>query len=527
MLDEGPETATPLHDHLALVFAQVAGGVGDLLQVHQFHGAAQVDLQGIILGSEARVGVAHTDIGSVATDAHGDHIAVVLAQGAGQFEEVHGLLEGDGTDALVLAQAGEAGLLLIVGLADLDHGPESADAGIDLLAAHGVNAQFTCSCRPFSGLAHRADGGVEGLVEAGDHLAPVLLSLGDHVELLLHLGGEVEVHHRGEVLHQEIVHHHADVGGEQLLLLGTHVLGGRALGDLVVRQGKDAVVALGAFPVLLHHVVLFLHGADRGRVGGRTADAEFLQFLHQAGLRVPRRGSIEALRGGHLAHAQVLALFHIGQQAFLLLAVLIVLAFHVHLEEAVEEDHLTGCFEGLSGPGADGDVHHGLLQFGIGHLAGEGTLPDEVVQPFGIAVGTGIAHHHVRRADGLVRLLGTLALAGVAAALAVARAVLRGDLRGGRCDGAFTKVHRIGTHVGDVPLLIEPLGDPHGAVHTIAELPAGLLLQGGGGEGRGGRAFAGLLLHGVHRVFRTDAALQERHGLGLGGEAGGQFGLHL
>ena len=141
-------------------------------------------------------------------------------------------------DALVLAQAGEARLLLVLDLADLDHGTEATDAGIDLLAAHGVHAQFACSSRPFSGLAHRADGRVEGLVEAGDHLAPVLLAFGDHVELLLHLGGEVEVHDRGEVLHEEIVHHHADVRGEQLLLLGTHVLGGRALGDLRRSPGR-------------------------------------------------------------------------------------------------------------------------------------------------------------------------------------------------------------------------------------------------------------------------------------------------
>ena len=318
---------------------------------------------------------------------------------------------------------------------------------------------------------------MERLVETSEHYTPILLAFSDHVELLFHFGGEVEVHHRGEVLHEEIVHHHADIGGEELLFLRAGVLGGRDIRNGVLGKGEDAVGPFGPFAVLLDHVVLALHGTDGGRVGARAADAQFFELLHEAGFGVARCRPIETLRGDHLAQAEVLALLHVGQQAFLLLAVLIVLAFHIDLEETIEEDHFTRGLQGLSGTGADRDVDHRLLQFSIGHLAGERALPDEIVEAFRVAVGAGIAHHHIRWADGFVRLLRAFALAGVAARLAVAGAVLGADLGLGRRDGAFAQVHRIGTHVGDVPLLVQPLGDAHGAIHAVAELAAGFLLQ--------------------------------------------------
>jgi hypothetical protein len=80
-----------------------------LLQVDQFHSPAQVDLQRIILGRQAGVGGTHSHVRSETTDANGYDFTIVFAQGARQLEQVQRLLEGDGLDALVLAEAGERG----------------------------------------------------------------------------------------------------------------------------------------------------------------------------------------------------------------------------------------------------------------------------------------------------------------------------------------------------------------------------------------------------------------------------------
>ena len=57
------------------------------------------------------------------------------------------------------------------------------------------------------------------LVERLQHLVPVHLAVGYGVKLLLHVSCEVIVHDSREILHEEIVNHHTDVGRHQLTLL--------------------------------------------------------------------------------------------------------------------------------------------------------------------------------------------------------------------------------------------------------------------------------------------------------------------
>ena len=58
---------------------------------------------------------------------------------------------------------------------------------------------------------------------------------------------------------------------------------------------------------------------------------------------------------------------------------------------------------------------------------------------------------------------------------------------------------RVGTHVGDVAVLVQALGDPHRRLRRHPQLAAGFLLQRRRDEGRGRRAAVGLLLHRAHR----------------------------
>ena len=123
-------------------------------------------------------------------------------------------------------------------------------------------------------------------------------------------------------------------------------------------------------------------------------------------------------------------------------------------------------------------MRHRAVDLGVGHLAGKGALPDKFVEFFLGGIATGGLHHHVGRANGFVRLLGSGALGGVAAGLSEVGSVHLGDGAAGAVYGFVRQVHRVGTHVGDVSVLIEFLCQAHGAAHGHSELARRLLLQG-------------------------------------------------
>src|SRR5690606_35962306 len=145
-------------------------------------------------------------------------------------------------------------------------------------------------------------------------------------------------------------------------------------------------LALHALAVLLHHIAPVDDSTDGRGVGRWTADAEFLQFADEAGLGVARWCLRETLGGLNAVHAELLAHLHGWKQPLLILIrVLIVRVLHIHLEETIELDDLTLCHERLWNT-RHTDVDGGAFQLGIGHLAGDGALPDELVEP--LVLGT-------------------------------------------------------------------------------------------------------------------------------------------
>ena len=68
----------------------------------------------------------------------------------------------------------------------------------------------------FDGPFHR---GFKLFIERQHHIRPFLVTLGNLIEVLLHLGGEVIVHDLRKVLHQEVIHHHTDIRWKELSLL--------------------------------------------------------------------------------------------------------------------------------------------------------------------------------------------------------------------------------------------------------------------------------------------------------------------
>ena len=202
-------------------------------------------------------------------------------------------------------------------------------------------------------------GALERPVELVQHLDLAQVALGDVVEFLLHVRGEGDVDHVGEVLDQLVGDHLAGVGGREALVLQRHVL-----------PALDRV-------------------DDRG-VGGRAADAQLLERLDQRRLAVAGRRLREVLFGQDLEHAQELVHGELGQHLLGVLVGALVPAFLIDADEPVEDHRLAGgaqsvgdvagCFL-LRGAGRDRrDVDAHLVEAGLGHLGRHRALPDQGVE---------------------------------------------------------------------------------------------------------------------------------------------------
>ena len=274
---------------------------------------------------------------------------------------------------------------------------------------------------------------------------------------------------------------------------------------------------------LLADIAPVQDGGDRGGVGRGPADALLLHGPDEGGVGIVGGGQGEVLVPAEGLQRQDLALAH-GGQGGLLLALLLVLALLVNGGVAGELQ------AGGAGPEAVlpvEDLHADAVIDGVGHLTGQKAAPDEPIEPVLLPGEAGL--HVLRRPadvagpDGLVGVLGVglgLVVVGLGGIVRLAVAAEDKVLGGG--DGLLTDAQRVGTHVGDkahtalaldVHALVELLGDGHGPPGGHAQLAGGLLLQGGGGEGRRGGA---LLVRPLHALDGEDAVLRlPDHGVHL------------
>ena len=377
-------------------------------------------------------------------------------------------------------------------------------SGVDLLQV--VVDQVLQATEPGHGLRRRVRGLGVPEVEALEPVRPVLLTTGDLVELVLHRGGELVVHQRAEVVLQQADHGEGGPARHQR----------RATGD---------------------HVPAVLDGVDDRGVGRRTADTQLLHRLDQRGLRVARRrlGLVTLRRdlGGvqRIAH---------GQHRQRLLGVVGDITavggtggLHVGLEEAGEGDRAAGGLEihGLATRRLTGDRHLHRGALGVRHLGRHGALPDQLVELelLGVQLGRQRARGLeglTGGADRLVGLLRVLHLAGVLprGVRDERRAVQFLGLLARRGDTGRRERRRVGTHIGDVAVLVETLRDAHRPLRGEVQLAPGLLLQRRGHERRVGTPRVRLLLHigdrhgrpGQRGRQRLGTCLVQHRDIGLG-----------
>ncbi len=144
------------------------------------------------------------------------------------------------------------------------------------------------------------------------------------------------------------------------------------------------------------------------------------------------------------------------------------------------------------------DLGRRALDLGGRHLAGDGALPDQVIEPCLITIEKALhvlgMAHEAGGADRLVSFLRVLRLGGISTRLLrhVARAEGLRDRRAGSIDGFRRHLHAVGSHVSDetdrlaadVHALVQALRDLHRAGRAEAELGGGRLLEARRGERR-------------------------------------------
>ena len=278
---------------------------------------------------------------------------------------------------------------------------------------------------------------------------------------------------------------------------------------------------------LLVDVAAVLDGLDDRPVRRRPADAQFLERLDQRRLRVAgrRRGVVTV--GCQLLGIDTLALCQVGQPALGvvgLTACLLVEALDVGLEETGERDGAaTGAENHLLARACGArDPQRQRRAARIVHLRGHRALPDQLVEPelVGVQLTVQLARrleHIAGRADRLVRLLRVLHLAGVLARrrVHVLLAVQLASLVARGVDGRLRQCRRVGTHISDVAVLVQPLRDAHRALGREAQLAAGLLLQRRRHERRVRPTGVRLLLNGGDLELRTAQSRGQRTRVGF------------
>ena len=184
-----------------------------------------------------------------------------------------------------------------------------------------------------------------------------------------------------------------------------------------------------------------------------------------------------------LAAFELLVDRHRGQDVFPIgeLGQRIVGTLHISPQVPGEVNRASTDLE-LGAVGQDRDGH--AMPPGIGHLTGNGSLPYQVVQPIFVVAesrpqGLGKTEGRARRTNRLVGLLRILDPGLIDPGLVgqVFLAVLRGHQLASRFHGHRGQIRRIGSHVGDVAVLVQALREPHRVSGRETVFAVGLLLQ--------------------------------------------------
>src|SRR5690606_34515484 len=434
-----------------------------LLLCEQRNSPVKPDAADIIRRCKIGIGTVMQQEGAVAADAGGNHLAGFRmgAHVPRQRQERYGAFAVDAVRRPSLGQARAPGLLAF---AALHIGAEAAGAQRDLLAGEGVRAEHLVAVQScfgiatfrsvFAKLARVAAFGIVGAADEGAVAAklqrqparPASRAEAGIAAILTRRekqGRKLLVErfqHVGDAQALYVVDRAGELGPEVAQNVLPGKLAVRNLVQLFLKVGREVILHITSEEILqersndatlgLRHetalfdgyiIAVFERLQDCG-VGGGSADAKLLQLLDERCLRVTRRRLRRMLRYIDRPTGERLAGIDLGKASVFTVFAVVLLHLRVGCEETVEADHRAdGPEHSLAvGPGSL-DLHRGALDLGGRHLAGDGALPDHLVEARLVRIEI-FAHlvgcaREVGRTDGLMRFLSVLRLARIVARL--------------------------------------------------------------------------------------------------------------
>ena len=103
----------------------------------------------------------------------------------------------------------------------------------------------------------------------------------DGIELFLHIGGKIVIHHLGKVLGEEISDELTTWGRYEFTFGGARFFGGGAALNLAIGQCQYGSLAFLAFAFTPLHIAACLDGIDNRCVGARPTNAKVFELLYQ------------------------------------------------------------------------------------------------------------------------------------------------------------------------------------------------------------------------------------------------------
>ena len=313
-------------------------------------------------------------------------------------------------------------------------------------------------------------------VEVPQYVAPVCLAALYLVKLRLHAVGELEVDYVGKALGHIPCH------------------------DLAEGRGAEVFA-------FLYNIVVGGDGRDRGRVGGRAANALLLHGADERRLGISAGRLGELLVRQHFFKEHPLALGKLGQGIFYLGGFLFAALL---IYGGIAWESQLGVI-GAEGVARRAHVHGDVVIDGVRHLGGGEASPDQAIEPV-LLLREILAHLLGREvdiggADSLVGVLrARLGLEAARLAGIIALAIAGDDIVARGVQRLLAQTQGVGTHIGDethaavtgyFDALIELLGDGHGALGRHVQAARCLLLQRGGDEGRRGAFLLFAALDGI------------------------------
>ena len=351
---------------------------------------------------------------------HYHFLVFVFTDFTGKVKQRKSLFNGNGFNALIFFQAGESRFwTAFLLLPNLYIGPEAAQFGQHFFAGFGIGSDFSGRIDLFPlDAGSRFHGFVKGLVKLADHVLPDQFALCNGIKFLFDTGSKVVIYNRFEIRGQKIVDNQTHIGGKQFGFFGTIHFGFHMPCYLTPFQVQFNIFS--GFPVtpLFGYIFSLFDGGNRGSIGTGSSDAHLLQFFHQAGFCVAGFRPGKALTGFNLVEFQLFSGFHKGKQffisAFLFFIGFGIGVFDVHLQKSIEFNYFACSlimklfsilqFQICTGIFANGD--NGALQFGIGHLRGNGTLPDQFIKSLFVPFAGNRGGRKIGGPDGFVGFLG-------------------------------------------------------------------------------------------------------------------------